>query len=189
MPTNHPRTLRTQPDTPAPDSSAQSSESHFQDDEPVTPESELRLIVARSGSSPAPKDLARVRELLTQHPALWRIAGDPARRAASLTLDRSTLAPIEREGAIAGFSDILRSLNYDGGHPLACLLIDQVALRWLQLGALDHAYAHEKGLSLYERHEWEKRITAAHRRLTSSCVSLAQVQRLLSPAVPDHDSP
>ena len=129
-------------------------------------------------------DLARVRELLTECPALWRIAGDPARRAASLTIDRSGLNPLEREGVIAGFADLLRSLNYEGSHPLACLLIDQVALRWLQVGALDHAYARETNLSLRERREWEKRITAAHRRLTASCVSLAQVQRLLSPDSP-----
>lgn len=145
----------------------------------LNPEAELRLIAARSGPNPAPEDLARFRELISKNPGLWRIVADPARRAAAISLDHSDIPVMEKEGMTTGFFELIGSFDYELAHPVIRLLIDQVALRWLQLGAVDRTYSEMKELKPAERIQWEKRLTATHQRFTRACESLAQVQRAL----------
>ena len=71
-------------------------------------------------------------------------------------------------------------LGFDSASALERLLIQQVTLCWLNLNVTE--YRHSKTikdsftltLGIY----WEKRLTAAQRRFTRACESLARVRRL-----------
>ncbi len=71
-------------------------------------------------------------------------------------------------------------LGYASASPLERLLIQQVTLCWLNLNAVEYKHSNvmQQSITLTLGIYWEKRLSAAQRRFTRACESLARVRRL-----------
>jgi len=72
------------------------------------------------------------------------------------------------------------ALGHAGASPLEQLLIQQVTLCWLNLNLVEYKHSNimKQSITLTLGIYWEKRLTAAQRRFTRACESLARVRRL-----------
>ena len=73
-----------------------------------------------------------------------------------------------------------KDLGYDGAPMLEQLLIQQVALCWLKLNLVELAYSNtmKQSITLTLGVYWEKRLSAAQKRFTRACETLARVRKL-----------
>ena len=73
-----------------------------------------------------------------------------------------------------------KDLGYDGAPMLEQLLIQQAALCWLKLNLLELSYSGtmKQSITLTLGMYWEKRLSAAQRRFTPVCETLARVRKL-----------
>jgi hypothetical protein len=73
-----------------------------------------------------------------------------------------------------------KDLGYDDAALLEKLLIQQVALCWLKLNLVELTYSvtMAQSITLTLGVYWEKRLTAAQRRFTRACETLARVRKL-----------
>jgi hypothetical protein len=73
-----------------------------------------------------------------------------------------------------------KDLGYDGAPMLEQLLIQQAALCWLKLNLVELSYSNtlKQSITLTLGMYWEKRLTAAQRRFTRACETLARVRKL-----------
>ena len=73
-----------------------------------------------------------------------------------------------------------KDIGYDNAPMLEQLLIQQAALCWLKLNLVELSYSgmmkqsHTLTLGMY----WEKRLSAAQKRFTRACETLARVRKL-----------
>ena len=73
-----------------------------------------------------------------------------------------------------------KDLGYDGAPMLEQLLIQQTALCWLKLNLVELGYSNtmKQSITLTLGVYWEKRLSAAQRRFTRACETLARVRKL-----------
>src|SRR5215212_4736557 len=73
-----------------------------------------------------------------------------------------------------------KDLGYDGAPMLEQLLIQQAALCWLKLNLVELGYSNtmKQSITLTLGMYWEKRLSAAQRRFTRACETLARVRKL-----------
>jgi hypothetical protein len=73
-----------------------------------------------------------------------------------------------------------KELGSEGVPLLEQLLIQQAALCWLKLNLVELSYSHtlKQSITLTLGLYWEKRLTAAQRRFTRACETLARVRKL-----------
>jgi hypothetical protein len=73
-----------------------------------------------------------------------------------------------------------KDLGSEGAPLLEQLLIQQAALCWLKLNLVELGYSNtmKQSITLTLGVYWEKRLTAAQRRFTRSCETLARVRKL-----------
>jgi hypothetical protein len=73
-----------------------------------------------------------------------------------------------------------KELGADEAPLLEQLLIQQAALRWLKLNLVELGYSStmKQSITLTLGVYWEKRLTAAQRRFTRACETLARVRKL-----------
>ncbi len=82
-----------------------------------------------------------------------------------------------------GLKGLRRDLGYDSAPMLEKLLIEQVALAWLDLEAIQRRYAvasfgsHTHASGQY----WDRRVNGAQARYTRAVEALARVRRLAMP--------
>jgi hypothetical protein len=129
-----------------------------------------------------------LRQILAANPELWREAGDmtlQAERAWAKLVAGSNL--IARESIHLQLAAMKKELaeGSPSPSPLEKLLIDQVALAWLEKGyaSAREAQSAEASLSLAQRDHLQKRIDYAQRRLLAAVKQLALVRKLLKPAL------
>jgi len=105
---------------------------------------------------------------LAEDAALKTILGDQSRGQGSLECWKRRLETMRKE------------LGYASGSPLEQLLIQQVTLCWLNLNLTEYRHINvmKQSITLTLGIYWEKRLTAAQRRFTRACESLARVRRL-----------
>jgi hypothetical protein len=78
------------------------------------------------------------------------------------------------------WGEVQKDLGAETASPLESLLIQQVVLCWLRLNVLEIHYTimlgdnHQIATGLY----YEKRLTAAQKRFTRACETLAKVRKL-----------
>ena len=73
-----------------------------------------------------------------------------------------------------------KDLGYDDAPMLEQLLIQQAALCWLKLSLIELSYSGtmKQSITLTLAMYWEKRLSAAQRRFTRACETLARVRKL-----------
>lgn len=129
---------------------------------------------------PEPEDVRALRQLLAEHPGLWRIAGDVARQSMRRLIEYATGGTtLVQESVAEGVRELRKGLGYETAPQLERLLIEQVTLCWVRLSiseaALTDATARpsERAVSF-----WEARVNSAQRRYLQACEALARVRRL-----------
>ena len=153
-------------------------------DDPAEVQS-LRSLVKRAEHGDR-QALAEVREKFDAVPAAWEPFGNIAAHAQRAWIRLSAGSNPLVDEAIRRTSDRLREdLLGDASSPLERLLVDRVVACWVQLH-----FADQQAVAAMEAHDsiarceyWQRQQDRAHRRYLSAIRTLAQVRRLLTPAV------
>src|SRR5262245_32900469 len=144
---------------------------------------ELRVLVksAQGGDRSA---LPRIREILDQHPEVWRHVGD----LAALT-ERAWIAilaadhPVAVESMKRTAAELKAELAGDNPTRLERLLVDQVVACWMEVSYLE-AVAADPGRSSLDQADFGlKRLESAQRRYLTSLRTLASVRTLALPGL------
>jgi hypothetical protein len=143
------------------------------------------LIKRTNTESPKPEDMAALRKMLDEHPAIWQAAGRMAQRAATVIVgEYFSGSGFMRESVTREIEELRAELDYEVAPPLEKLLIEQVIVCRLNLYALETNTAvkltasHTTEAGLY----WDRRLAGAHRRFTRACEALAKVRKLSAEA-------
>src|SRR4029453_11944366 len=93
----------------------------------------LPLTKQNHKENPDPDQLKQLRQMLLDHPDLWRVTADLAYEAALHIIDKLDSNPGVKESLKRGWQALKSDLGYLKASTLERLLIDQVILSWLQL--------------------------------------------------------
>ena len=129
--------------------------------------------------------LPAVREAFDASPALWRALGDLATTAEQALIQAACGDDLAfREGLSRTVAALRADLAGPAPSPLERLLVDRIVACWLALHYAEAAYAqHMHDLNLKQAEFHQQRIDRAHRRYLGAIRTLAQVRRLLTPAM------
>ena len=137
---------------------------------------------ANEGEGPA---LVELRELCEGHPELWAGIGNLAGHAQT-----ALIRAIAGENTVVAealgrrAAELRRELAGAEPSPLEWLLVGRVVACWLQLHYAEARYAQNLGKLTMEQGEYHQRtIDRAQKRYLAAIKALAQVRRLLTPAV------
>ncbi len=104
------------------------------------------------------------------------------------TAEESLIESLTTDGLVQEFMEfgvqgIRRDLGYETAPMLEKLLIEQVALAWLDLSGIQRRYANAaSGSHTYATGQyWDRRVTSAQARYTRAVEALARVRRLAMP--------
>jgi hypothetical protein len=143
------------------------------------------LIKRTNAESPKPEDMAALRKLLDEHPAIWQAAGRMAQRAVTMLIgEYFSASGLMRESVAREIEELRAGLNCEDAPPLEKLLIEQVIVCRLNLYTLEQNTAvkltasHTTEAGLY----WERRLAGAHRRFTRAVEAVAKVRKLSAEA-------
>ncbi len=124
-----------------------------------------------------------VRNVLQAYPVLWSGARRMFTTAEDALIESLTSDGLVQEFMEFGLKGIRRDLGYEAAPMLEKLLIEQVALAWLDLNGIQQRYAtatsgsHTHASGAY----WDRRVTGAQARYTRAVEALARVRRLAMP--------
>jgi hypothetical protein len=128
--------------------------------------------------------LPELGKVLDAHPSIWQRVGDLAAHAqdawVNLAAGKDLLLKQALERKAAGMRGELAGPD---APPLERLLADRVVACWVQLHFADASYAQAKGTTLPQDAAAQRRQNAAQTRYTQAVRALAQLRRLLRPAV------
>ena len=131
---------------------------------------------------PNPKDLNALSDLLSDNKKLelWRDVASAGYLAEIMVIQNAHATAGLKECWKHRLQVLKKDLGYDGAPMLEQLLIQQAALCWLKLNLVELSYSgtmkqsHTLTLGIY----WEKRLSAAQKRFTRACETLARVRKL-----------
>ena len=137
---------------------------------------------ANEGEGPA---LVELRELCEGHPELWAGIGNLAAQAqASLIQAIAGKNEVVAEAIGRRAAELRRELAGPEPTPLERLLVSRIVACWLALHYAEMRYAQNLGKLTMEQGEYHQRtIDRAQKRYLAAIKALAQVRRLLTPAV------
>ena len=128
--------------------------------------------------------LPELGKVLDAHPSIWQRVGDLAAHAQDAWVNLAAGKDLLLKQALERKAAEMRGeLAGPDAPPLEGLLADRVVACWLQLHYADASYAQAKGASLAQDANAQKRMGAAQTRYLQSARALAQLRRLLRPAV------
>ena len=116
----------------------------------------------------------------------WGVQRNPINAARELLLMRlvEMVGPAMPEVWREQARDLRSDLGYDSAPALERILIDHAVLCWLRLGETEMRRSAMTGENTYKAFEYaDRRLTAAQKRFTRACESLARVRRLARPNV------
>ena len=130
--------------------------------------------------------VAELREFFDEAPSLWEQCGNlavQAERAWVSLVDGGN--PVVNEAFCKKLAKMRAELAGGESSPLERLLAERIAACWLQVQFADAKYAWSlnDGMSLEQGDYYQRCQERAHRRYISAIRALAQVRRLLAPAV------
>jgi len=130
--------------------------------------------------------IAELRQFFDETPSLWEQCGNFAVQAEQAwvgLLDRGN--PVVNEALCRKLKRMKAELAGAEPNPLERLLAERIAACWLQVQFADAKYAWSlnHGMSLEQGDYYQRCQGRAHRRYLSAIRTLAQVRRLLKPAV------
>ncbi len=142
------------------------------------------LLAKANKEDPRPTDVQALSDLLYKNKdmKLWQAIIGMGALAEHMAL--KSILKTRGQGSRQCWKQRLEAMRSDLGiasaSPLERLLIQQVTLCWLNLNAVEctHAAVMQKSITLTLGIYWEKRLSAAQRRFTRACESLARVRRL-----------
>ena len=137
---------------------------------------------ANEGEGPA---LVELRELCEGHPELWAGIGNLAAQAqASLIQAIAGKNAVVAEAIGRQAHQLRQELAGVAPTPLERLLVSRIAACWLQLHYAEMRYTQNLGKLMMEQGEYHQRtIDRAQKRYLAAIKALAQVRRLLTPAL------
>jgi hypothetical protein len=140
------------------------------------------LLDKTNTGNPHPEDLAALADLLNGNKSLelWRDVFSAAQYAERAVIENSSSVAGVKECWKHRLSSLRQELGYNEAPALEKLLIQHAALSWLKVSLVELSYSHtmKQSISLPLAMYWEKKLTAAQRRFTRACETLARVRRL-----------
>jgi hypothetical protein len=131
---------------------------------------------------PNPKDLKALSDMLSgnKNLELWRDVASAGYLAEVMVIENAHATAGLKECWKHRLQVLKKDLGYDDAPILEKLLIQQAALCWLKLNLVELSYsgAMKQSITLTQGIYWEKRLTAAQRRFTRACETLARVRKL-----------
>ncbi len=148
--------------------------------------SRVRELVAKAESGETTA-VVEIRQLLADHPEIFRRLGDVASCAHKAWINVIAGKNVElREMLIHRVGDLKRQLRVESTDTaITCLVIDQVVGTWLQLYHAEMRDAIDSAPSLKVAEFRLKQLESAHRRHLKGIAALATLQRLLPQASGD----
>lgn len=132
--------------------------------------------------APSPKDLKALSDLLSDNRKLelWRDVLSAGHLAEIMVIQNAHATAGLKECWKHRLQVLKKDLGYDGAPMLEQLLIQQTALCWLKLNLVELGYSNtmKQSITLTLGVYWEKRLSAAQRRFTRACETLARVRKL-----------
>jgi len=140
------------------------------------------LLDKTNKGNPQPKDVAALAKLLNGNKSLelWRDVLSAAQYAERAVIENSPGVDGVKECWRLRLASLRNELGYVGAPILEQLLIQDAALSWLKLSIVELQYSHvmKQSITLTLGIFWEKRLSAAQRRFTRACETLARVRKL-----------
>lgn len=130
--------------------------------------------------------LAALRERLASRPQVWHTIGDVGAHARGAWLKLSAGEnPVVAEGVERRLAALREELLGERPSPLERLPVERIVVCWLQLSYAEHRLAllERDGGAMRQGEDRQRGLERAERRYQAAIRSLAQVRRLLSPAV------
>ena len=117
---------------------------------------------------------------MNQYPAIWHAYGDLAGHAQDAWLDLIAGVDLALKESLGRQVEAMRA-ELAGPHPspLETLLVERIAVCWLQASYSDAAAAQTGEISIQQGNYIRKRQDSAHRRYLTAVGALAMVRRLL----------
>jgi len=138
------------------------------------------LVEKTATETPSSEDIEALERLLEENPSLWFLVFDLADMAEEQILQR--LPPLDRVrvGLKTRLKELRRELGYEGASALERLLIEQVALCWLQhhLTEALHAEKMKGTVPLSYADFLDRTLAASQRRYLRACETLARIRKL-----------
>jgi hypothetical protein len=153
---------------------------------PLLPESDraltqqfLDLFNGIDKENPDPADRQALREMLHNHPELWRHGGDLAHIAALCIIQQLEPLPNIAEPLKRGWHALKDELGYSAASTPERLVIEQVLLGYLHYHTVDFQYtaATAKAIDPSSANYWERRLSSAQRRYVGAIESLARISK------------
>jgi hypothetical protein len=140
---------------------------------------EIDAMLARIDTEAAStEDIAKFRELLRQHPDLWRQGGDLFVHAQNAVAD--SLFKKQRGVAESIKYGVNRLRDELGGStPIERILVDQVVLCKLHLDVRMLQYSREPGRTIQDADFLERRLNSLQKRFLRAVEMLARVRRMM----------
>ncbi len=130
-------------------------------------------------------ELAKVQEPKSPDPERFKVQGNIALLAEHALVEVIAERPAFQDAVKEKLAAVRADVTDPDASPLERLLVDRVALCWLQVHTADLAYAvaNKEGSTLTQGEYYDRRLDRAQRRYLRAIRTLAQVRRLLGPTV------
>ena len=140
------------------------------------------LLDKTNKENPQPKDVKALAELLSGNKKLelWRDVLSAGHLAEIMVISNARATAAVKECWKHRLQALKKELGSEGAPLLEQLLIQQAALCWLKLNLVELGYSNimTQSITLTLGAYWEKRLSAAQRRFTRACETLARVRKL-----------
>jgi len=140
------------------------------------------LLEKTNKEHPNPKDVKALADLLSDNRKmeLWRDITSAGYLAEIMVIENANATASLKECWKHRLQALKKDLGYEGAPMLEQLLIQQAALCWLKLNLVELSYSGtmKQSITLTLGLYWEKRLSAAQRRFTRACETLARVRKL-----------
>lgn len=140
------------------------------------------LLDKTNKENPRAQDLKALSELLAGEKSLelWRTVASAGYLAELTVIENARATKAVKECWKHRLQALKRELGSAEATFLEQLLIQHAALCWLKLNLVELSYSHtmSQSITLTLGMFWEKRLTAAQRRFTRACETLARVRKL-----------
>ena len=140
------------------------------------------LLDKTNKDTPRPQDVKALADLLVGEKSLelWRGVASAGYLAELTVIENARATRAMKECWKHRIQSLKKELGSEGAPILEQLLIQQAALYWLKLNLVELSYSStmRQSITLTLGVYWEKRLTAAQKRFTRACETLARVRKL-----------